>query len=612
MRPAVGNFIPAKSTQNPAKTLLSLFPLTKTLSLTQQLHSQIILNGLYRSLLFGSKLSNSYIQLGFLQFATKAFDFITVKNSYSYNTIASGFFKNKRFSDVLRLFKQMRTEGCSVDSFNLAFAIKSCIGLSILQDGKLVHCLAIKSGLDRDPYLVPVLIDVYSDLGSLKDAQKLFEEIPEWNSVIWGSMMKGYLKSSEQTKVFELFLEMRTAGFELDPFTSECLVRACGNVSAGKEGKSVHGFCIKHNFMNSNNIYLQTSLVDMYLNCDLLDFGLRLFKGVSNKDVVLWTAMVAGFAKNGRAWEAISLFRQMLGESMIPNSKTLASIILACSHMGSLQQGKTVFMAHVVFKEMPMKNVFSWTSMINGFGMHGLLDEAIAVFDQMISDNQLPNSITFVSLLSACSHSGRVEEGWNYFKSMSRDYGITPMEEHFASMVDLLGRAGKIDEALSFISDMPREPGASAWGALLSACRIHKRLELAEEVAKRLLPLEPDKSAVYVLLGNIYGDAGLWEMVKKMRLEIGENGLHKSVGFTSVEVDTKLYVFSSNDKLAKRDTEVEVVWTSLHERMRELGYVPDISFVVPRLVKMGRKCRLDLQKNFGEFIVKSVELTWCH
>ncbi|CAL5407761.1 unnamed protein product [Camellia sinensis] len=202
---------------------------------TQQLHSEIILNGLYSSLLFGSKLSNTYIQLGFLQFATKAFDFITVKNSYSYNTIASGFFKNKCFSTVLRFFKQMQTEGCSVDSFNLAFAIKSCIGLSILQDGKLVHCLAIKLGLDRDPYLVPALIDVYSDLGSLKDAHKLFEEIPEWNTVIWVSMMKGYLKSSKQTKVFELFSEMRTASFELEPFTSECLVRACVNVSAGKE-----------------------------------------------------------------------------------------------------------------------------------------------------------------------------------------------------------------------------------------------------------------------------------------------------------------------------------------------------------------------------------------
>ncbi|KAL7183880.1 hypothetical protein ACSBR2_026119 [Camellia fascicularis] len=168
----------------------------------------------------------------------------------------------------------------------------------VWQDGKLVHCLAIKSGLDRDPYLVPALIDVYSNLGSLKDVHKLFKEIPKWNTVIWGSMMKGYLKSSEQTKVFELFSEMRTAGFELEPFTSECLVRTCGNVSAGKEGKSVHGFCIKHNFMNSNYIYLQTSLVDMYWNCGLLDFGLRLFKEVSNKDLVLWTAMVseAGFS----------------------------------------------------------------------------------------------------------------------------------------------------------------------------------------------------------------------------------------------------------------------------------------------------------------------------
>ncbi|CAL5343941.1 unnamed protein product [Camellia sinensis] len=236
--------------------------------------------------------------MGFLQFATKAFDFITVKNSYSYNTIASGFFKNKCFSTVLRFFKQMQTEGCSVDSFNLACAIKSCIRLSILQDGKLVHCLAIKSGLDRDPYLVPALIDAYSDLGSLKDAHKLFEEIPEWNTVIWVPMMKGYLKSSKQTKVFELFLEKRTASFELEPFTSECLVRACVNVSAGKEGKSVHGFCIKHNFMNSNYIYLQTSLVDMYLNCGLLDFRLKLFKAIAIKDLVLWTAMVseAGFS----------------------------------------------------------------------------------------------------------------------------------------------------------------------------------------------------------------------------------------------------------------------------------------------------------------------------
>ncbi|KAL6978641.1 hypothetical protein U1Q18_020308 [Sarracenia purpurea var. burkii] len=590
----------AKASKRPAKTLLSLFSFTKTFALVQQLHAQIIVNGLYDSLLFGSKLSDAYIQLGRVHFAAKAFDFIDVKNSHSWNTLASGFFKNKDFSEVLQTFRQMRSEGCPVDSFNLVFAIKACIGLSILQDGKSVHSLAIKFGLERDPYVVPALIDVYTEFGSLEDAQKLFDEISKWNTVICGAMMKGYLRSSKPVKVFELLSKMRTSGFELDPFTSECLVRACGNASAAEEGKSIHGFCLKQNFINSN-IYLQTSLVDMYLKCGLLNFGLSLFKEVTIKDVVLWTAMITGFAKCGRGSEAITLFRQMLGESIIPNLITLTSILLACSYMGSLQLGKSVhghmirngfqldvvnytslidmyancgliIGAYSVFKEMPMKNVFSWSAMINGFGTHGLCDEAIALFDQMKLHNQIPNSITFVSILSACSHSGRVEEGWNYFKLMSKDYGITPTSEHFACIVDLLGRAGKIDEALCFIRDMPMEPTASVWGAVLSACRIHKRVDIAKMVAEKLFPLESDKSVVYVLLCTIYGDAGMWESMKKMRIEIGVNGLHKSVGFTSIEVDKKFYFFSSKDRLAFGGTHVEAVLTCLQEQMREFCY----------------------------------------
>ncbi|KAK9281302.1 hypothetical protein L1049_004199 [Liquidambar formosana] len=392
---------------------------------------------------------------------------------------------------------------------------------------------------------------MYTEMGSLEDARKMFEGISERSSVIWGAMMKGYLQFSREVEVFELFSRMRRSGLELDSFTLEGLVRACGNRFAGREGKAVHGLCIKQNFIDSN-ICLQTSLVDMYMKCGLLDFAVKLSEEVCDKDVVLWSAMIAGFAKNGRALEAMSLFRQMLKESITPNSITFASILLACSNLGSLKQGMSVHgymvrngveldmvnytsfidmyakcggivAAHRVFNEMPEKNIFSWSAMINGFGIHGLYSEAFALFDQMRSENQLPNSVTFVSVLSACSHSGRVEEGWTYFKSM-KTYGIVPMEEHFACMVDLLGRAGKIDEALSLIRNMPMEPSASAWGALLGACRIHKQVELAEEVSKKLLPLESDQSSVYVLLSNIYADVGMWESVKKMRLKMGETG----------------------------------------------------------------------------------------
>ncbi|XVF32426.1 hypothetical protein REPUB_Repub17cG0081700 [Reevesia pubescens] len=462
----------------------------------------------------------------------------------------------------------MRREFVGADSFNLVFAIKACVGLSLLKDGKLIHCMAVKFGLEGDPYVAPALGKMYTQLGALEDAKKVFEGFPERNSVLWGTMMKGYLKFSKELEVFELFSRMKSSGFELDAFTLEGLVRACGNILAGKEGMMFHGLCIKKNLIDSNG-YLQTSFVDMYLKCGLLDFGLKLFEEVSERDVVLWSAMISGLAKNGKGLVAIALFRQMLQHSFTSNSVTLASILLACS---SLKQGKSVHgymirkgihldvvnytafidmyarcgsvaMAQKVFGEMPEKNVVSWSAMINSFGMHGLCSEAMAFYDQMRSENKVPNSITFVSLLSACSHSGKVAEGWKYFKSMTQDYGIIPTEEHYACMVDLLGRAGKIDEALSFINNLPIEPGASVWGALLDACRIYRRVGLAEKVAKKLLPLEVNKASVYVLLSNIYADTGRWELMKKIRQKIGKKGLHKSVGFTTISVGKKLHIF---------------------------------------------------------------------
>ncbi|OMP09321.1 hypothetical protein COLO4_05597 [Corchorus olitorius] len=161
---------------------------------------------------------------------------------------------------------------------------------------------------------------------------------------------------------------------------------------------------------------------------------------------------------------------------------------------------------------------------------------------------------------------------------MTQDYGIVPTEEHYACMVDLLGRAGKIDEAFSFIQNMPIKPGASVWGALLSACRIHRRVELAEKVVKKLLPLEANKASVYVLLSNIYADSGRWKLVNKLRKKFGDKGLHKCAGFTTIEIGKKLHIFGIEDALNYTNTEVEQMWSSLREGMRELGYVPDISF----------------------------------
>ncbi|KAJ7972681.1 Pentatricopeptide repeat [Quillaja saponaria] len=588
------------------KTLLSYFHYAKSLSLAQQLHSQIIINGLQEAVLYGSKITNAYIEVGSLALASRAFDMISKKNLHSWNTIISGYSKYRYYDDVLWLYNGMRSGGNKVDTYNLAFVIKACFRLRLLQNGRLVHSLAVKSGLEGDLYVAPGLIELYTEMGFLNDAQNLFEQISDRSSVSWGVMLKGYLKFSKEPKVFELFSKMRNLDFEWDAFTVECLVRACANVLAGREGKASHGLCIKRNLFDFN-VCLRTTLVDMYMKCGFLHFAVRLFEEVDCKDVVLWSVVMDGYVKNGRVWEAILLFRKMFDYSITPNIVTLASILLACSSVGSLKQGKSVHgfvirnrvdldvvnytsfidmyakcgcvgTAYKIFRMMPEKNLVSWSAMISCFGMHGLFSQALATFDEMRSEKHIPNAITFVSVLSACSHSGMVQEGWSLFESLSRDYAISPEEAHYACMIDLLGRVGQIEEALAFINNMPIKPNASAWGALLSACRIYKRVELAEEVASKLLPLEPDESSVYVLLSNIYADAGRWEMVNKTRMKMSGKGLTKSVGYSSIEVKSKLYVFGSEDRLAFRNTQVEHYLDSLSKEMRRLGYVPDIRF----------------------------------
>lgn len=552
---------------NRIKALLTILSQTKTLHHTQQVHAKVIIHGFEEEVVLGSSLTNAYIQSSRLDFATASFDRIPIskRNRHSWNTILSGYSKSKSYGEILSLYnRMMRNCDGAVDSFNLVFAIKACVGLGLLENGLLIHGLAIKYGLDKDDYVAPSLVEMYAQFGTMESAQKVFDEIPVRSSVLWGVLMKGYLKYSKDPEVFRLCHLMRDSGFTLDALTLICLVKACGNIFAGKEGKSVHGLSIRRSFIDQSG-YLQASITDMYVKCGLFDNARKLFERSVDKNVVMWTTLISGFAKCERAIEAFDLFRQMLGKLIPPNQCTLAALLVSCSSLGSPRHGKSVHgymvrneiemdavnftsfidmyarcgciqMARKVFDMMPERNVISWSSMINAFGINSLLEEALDCFDQMKSQNLVPNSVTFVSLLSACSHSGNVKEGWKQFESMKRDYMIAPEEEHYACMVDLLGRAGEIGEAKSFIDNMPVKPMASAWGALLSACRIHKEVDLAEEIAEKLLSMEPDESSVYVLLSNIYADAGMWEMVNRVRRKMGIKGYRKPMGLSATEV----------------------------------------------------------------------------
>lgn len=333
------------------------------------------------------------------------------------------------------------------------------------------------------------------------------------------------------------------------------------------------------------------------------------------KSVVLWNAAISGFIKNGCSKNALELFDQMLqikgGELEVkPDAITVVSVLAACADLGALDVGEwihdyaikngigldvfvgtalvdmyakcgSIELARKVFNDMTERNVLSWTVMIRGLAMCGHGNDALMLFSKMVEEGVRPDSVTFVGVLSACSHSGLVDEGQRIFTSMTRDFGVLPKAEHYSCMVDLFSRAGLLNEALEFIQTMPIKPQAALWGSLLSACRQNpKDVELAEFVASQLMEIEPDNDATYVLLSNIYAYNNMWDDVAKLRRWMKDRGIRKTPGCSFIEVNGVVYEFIVGDKSHPRTEEVYGMMEEMELRLEELGYVMDTSEVL--------------------------------
>ncbi|KAL3574528.1 hypothetical protein D5086_025141 [Populus alba] len=319
--------------------------------------------------------------------------------------------------------------------------------------------------------------------------------------------------------------------------------------------------------------------------------ALEMGRRVENPSLIFWNAMISGYVKNGYAEEAIELFRLMKSKNIRPDSITVTSSIAACAQIGSLELARwmdeyismsefrndvivntslidtyakcgSVDMARFVFDRIPDKDVVVWSAMMVGYGLHGQGRESIILFHAMRQAGVSPNDVTFVGLLTACKNSGLVEEGWDLFHRMG-DYGIEPRHQHYACVVDLLGRAG-----------------VSVWGALLSACKIHRHVTLGEYAAEQLFSLDPYNTGHYVQLSNLYASSRLWDCVAKVRVLMREKGLTKHLGYSVIEINGKLQVFQAGDKTHPRSKEIFEEVEDLERRLKEAGFVPHTESVL--------------------------------
>ena len=229
---------------------------------------------------------------------------------------------------------------------------------------------------------------------------------------------------------------------------------------------------------------------------------------------------------------------------------------------------------------MYYRDKVSWNAMIAGYGMHGYGEDALALFTKMQMMDNKPDHIAFLNVLSACRHAGMVDAGWRCFNRISQDYDINPTLEHYACMVDLLGRAGRLNEAYDFIKRMPLEPGASVWGALLFACRIHCNIKLAKIASECLIKLEPNNTGNYVLLSNIYAAAGRWGDVSRIRALLKKSGVKKSPGCSWIEIKSSVNTFAVGCRSHPQLKEIAAMLERLALQMKSAGYAPDIDFVL--------------------------------
>ncbi len=456
-----------------------------------------------------------------------------------------------QYKKTIELFEQMQEENVIPNAFSFVQVLNACAGLMALDDGLRIHMQIIQSGCESDLYVGNSLIDMYAKCGGIDYAWLVFSKMPIRNVISWNAMILGLVKCGQEQKAMELFQQMQCRGVAPDRVTFVGLLHACARVAVLKDGKQIHEQIIQSGF--ESDLFVASSLIDMYAKCGSIEDAQRVFDRMPTRDVAAWNAMLLGHVRGGQGQEALLLSQKMQQEGVKPDSITFVGVLNACASVVALVEGRDIheqiiqrgFESDVfvgsglidmyvkcgsmddawrVFNKMPVRNVVSWTAMLKGYAMHGQGMEALAHFKWMCEEGVEIDGVTFVCLLLACSHAGLVNEGLHAFDSMMNVYRIPPTVDHYACKVDLLGRAGRLDEAEDVIKTMPCEPNAAVWMTLLGACRIYGEVEMGERIAKQLLELDPNMTAGYVVLSNIYAAAGKWDLSEKIQQQRKERG----------------------------------------------------------------------------------------
>ncbi|GFP87736.1 pentatricopeptide repeat-containing protein at5g48910, partial [Phtheirospermum japonicum] len=439
-------------------------------------------------------------------------------------------------------------------------------------------------------------------------AKTLLSQIPHPTIFSYNTVMRGLLlQTPPSPEPISLFRKLLRRNFPTsNTFTLSFVLKCCSMLAASEEGKQVH----KHAIVSGlgDNLFVRTSLLNFYTKCDEIGLGRKVFDEMPDRNVVVWSAMIGGYARAGLVNEALGLFREMQKGGVEPDGVTMVGVVSACAMAGALDLGKWVheFMgrkgikndlevstalvnmyakcgcvekAWEVFAAMPVKDAKAWSSMIVGFAIHGLAVEALETFAKMEEAKVEPNHVTLIGVLSACAHGGLVADGQKYWSTMVES-GIEPSMEHYGCMVDLFCRANKIDQAYEFVENMPIAPNPAIWRTLLANCKKNKMLDKGEIVANHLLQLEPLNAENYILLSSLYASLSEWVKMSNVRRQMKDRGIRAVPGCSSIEINGHVHEFVMGNWSHPEAKDIKGIIREVSERVKLAGHEPWIASVL--------------------------------
>ncbi|KAG8057847.1 hypothetical protein GUJ93_ZPchr0002g24174 [Zizania palustris] len=615
-------------------------------------------------------LLTAYAKSGHLARARRLFDAMPDPNLFTHNALLSALAHARLVQDMERLFASMPERDAA--SYNALIAGLSGSGFpsrsaeayrallleetvrptritmstmvmvaSALRDralGRQVHCQVLRLGFGAYAFVGSPLVDMYAKLGLVGDARRVFDEMAgktvvmyntlitgllrckmvdnarglfelmvDRDSITWTTMVTGLTQNGLQSEALDVFRRMRAEGVGIDQYTFGSILTACGALAALEEGRTIHAYITRTWY--EDNVFVGSALVDMYSKCRSIKSAEAVFRRMTHRNIISWTAMIVGYGQNACSEEAVRVFLEMQRDGIMPDDFTLGSVISSCANLASLEEGAqfhclalvsglmryvtvsnalvtlygkcgSIEDAHRLFDEMLFRDPVSWTALVSAYAQFGKAKETIDLFEKMLANGLKPDGVTFIGVLSACSRAGLVEKGCGYFDSMQKDHGILPTDDHYTCMIDLYSRSGRLKEAEEFIKQMPHSPEAFGWATLLSSCRLRGNMEIGKWAAENLLETDPQNPASYVLLCSMHAAKAQWTEVARLRRGMRDRQVKKEPGCSWIKYKNKVHIFSADDQSHTFSKKIYEKLEWLSSKMAEEGYKPDVSLVL--------------------------------